>query len=333
MIITCPNCQTRYQVATETIGSAGRKVQCAHCNEAWQARPQPPAPPRPRVVAGQDVPAPADDRLFGPEDEKGLDAAFVEEERNALAGQRAEALAGAIVDAVEAKGTTKADPGLSRIQQRAISRRRDDLISSLPYAKVRRTARMAGLFTLIAVIAGGIQFRTDIVRQFPDLAGLYSAVGLGVNVIGLEFTDMRTLRSLRDGQSVLVVDAKVVNVASRTTEVPSVVVTLVNQNGTPLYEWSVAPQVRSLAPGEQMGLTTQLANPPLGSEHVRLTFINGRTQSEKAQGTAATQPSAGAPVVETAEHGPMDQPVEPATADHNSPAEAGHAAPADGAHH
>jgi len=36
MIITCPHCQTKYQVAYEAIGSAGRKVQCAQCRQAWQ---------------------------------------------------------------------------------------------------------------------------------------------------------------------------------------------------------------------------------------------------------------------------------------------------------
>ncbi len=39
MIITCPNCQTKYQVTYEAIGSVGRKVQCAHCQQAWQQRP------------------------------------------------------------------------------------------------------------------------------------------------------------------------------------------------------------------------------------------------------------------------------------------------------
>ena len=49
-------------------------------------------------------------------------------------------------------------------------------------------------------------FRTEIVRQFPDLAGFYEALGLGVNVIGLEFGDVTTLATLRDGASVMQVD-------------------------------------------------------------------------------------------------------------------------------
>ena len=49
MIITCPHCQTKYQVTFDAIGSAGRKVQCAHCHRDWQQAPLPPAPPAPPV--------------------------------------------------------------------------------------------------------------------------------------------------------------------------------------------------------------------------------------------------------------------------------------------
>ena len=41
----------------------------------------------------------------------------------------------------------------------------------------------------------GCCFRTEIVRLVPDMAGVYSALGLGVNVVGLEFSDVSTLMS------------------------------------------------------------------------------------------------------------------------------------------
>src|SRR5688572_10646213 len=85
MIISCPNCGTRYQVAYETIGAAGRKVQCAQCRKAWQAAPvedAPPSPPPPRpVLVHQAEPEEKDDTLFDNISESGLDEAFAEEER------------------------------------------------------------------------------------------------------------------------------------------------------------------------------------------------------------------------------------------------------------
>jgi predicted Zn finger-like uncharacterized protein len=298
MIITCPNCQTRYQVANDAIGSAGRKVQCANCQTAWQATPEfPRAAVQPRILASRSLSGGEDDRLFEAMDEAGLDAVFAAEERR-LAAQ-AEATKAAdwqeeINPVPPAKPkAARSDSRLTSKQQRDFSRRRDDLISSLPFAKVRRTLRLVGLTSLACLVAGGIYFRTDIVRQLPDLNGIYQSLGLGVNVIGLEFRDVNTLLALKDGHDVMMIDAKIESVSRRRVEVPQVVVTLLDANEEALYEWSVTPDVADLAPGEVVNFETQLASPPPTAERVKLTFINGRTQSDKPDATIA-QPQAGA---------------------------------------
>ena len=45
MLITCPNCSTRYTVAESAVPSQGRKVRCAGCGHVWYQRPD----------AGEDV--------------------------------------------------------------------------------------------------------------------------------------------------------------------------------------------------------------------------------------------------------------------------------------
>jgi len=43
MILSCPNCSTRYRADAAAIGSGGRKVRCASCSHVWAVEPEPAA--------------------------------------------------------------------------------------------------------------------------------------------------------------------------------------------------------------------------------------------------------------------------------------------------
>ena len=45
MIITCPSCRTRFQIAPASLGSAGRTVRCSSCGERWFVEPFTELPP------------------------------------------------------------------------------------------------------------------------------------------------------------------------------------------------------------------------------------------------------------------------------------------------
>lgn len=280
MIISCPQCQTKYQVADKAIGSVGRKVQCANCQTSWQATAD--VPPRPKLVAQTEKPDP--DRLFDSEAEAALDQEFEDVARDA-AGTPAsprETPAAQIKSATEAVAEKKAgtakknesslDDKLQSKRQRDLEKRQKALSNKLPMARVRRALRVVGLMILVGIIGGGIVLRTPIVRAYPDLGGIYAAVGLGVNVVGLEFNNVETLRTLRDGSDVMVITAIISNVAGRNISVPTVKVSLVGADGASLYQWTVRPKAKILGAGESVQFETQLKAAPADTSTVRLVF-------------------------------------------------------------
>jgi predicted Zn finger-like uncharacterized protein len=289
VVIACPHCGTRYQVAADALGLGGRQVQCATCGKSWQAQ----AP----GIAGAPPSAPQSDTLFDAEAERELDAAFEEAER-ALAAEgepsasmdEAAAMADAQLDieadaaagGVGQPAAAPRDPALRKRQQRAFSRRQALFSKRMPVARVRRVLRTIGITTLLGLIVGGIAFRVEIVRALPGLAAVYEAVGLGVNVVGLEFRDLSTLVTLRDGAPVMKVDARIYSVAARPVVVPPVIVSVLDAAGNSLYEWRVPPDAPDLEPGEVVDFTAQLNAPPAGAERVKLSFASSRARSDTA---------------------------------------------------
>jgi predicted Zn finger-like uncharacterized protein len=263
MIISCPHCQTKYQVTYEAIGSAGRKVQCAHCQQAWQQRPLDPDPPSPEQK-----------QAFEAIEEDGLDDALLAEERDATAdlGKRKAVQPAEARARVEA---SEAEAALLRKRQKDFSRRQSAMVADLPLARLRRTMRVVGLL-LLTGLAGLFYFgRERVVERYPDMAGVYEAVGLGVNIVGLDFSNVTTLLTLQDGKEVLTVSAQIKGLRADPVAVPPVVATLLDASGRGIYEWSVTPSVRDLMAGERSTFDTRLTMPPGEASSVRLSFARG----------------------------------------------------------
>ena len=84
-----------------------------------------------------------------------------------------------------------------------------------PFARLRRGTRVVAVLALCAVLTTAYFARLQVVQRYPAMAGVYEAVGLGVNVIGLDFSNVTTLSTLRDGKEVLIVSAQIVGLLQR----------------------------------------------------------------------------------------------------------------------
>lgn len=317
VVITCPNCGTRYQVTPDTLGAAGRKVSCAECGKAWLATATLLPPP-----------------VLAPADEDRLDAAFAVEQAaliESAADQELEAEAAAD-EAAEAPSRPVVSPA-ARAQKKAerrFRRRQREVESGLPIAKLRHYARIGAMVALVGATTGLYFLRLDVVRLVPDLAGLYAAVGLSVNTVGLEFADVSTVLSRRDGIDVLGVSGGIYPVSNRNVPVPPVLVEIRDAAGHALYQWGVTPEIRTVAPGEVVRISTELASPPAGAHTVHLSFATGNAGTASASpeqaGDAGHSP-AGPTDSAASGHAEAAQEISPGTSDdasHPSEALAGH---------
>jgi hypothetical protein len=146
-------------------------------------------------------------------------------------------------------------------------------------AQQRRTqqARYAtAAIVLIAINLGLIGWRTEVVRWLPQTASFYAAIGLPVNVRGLVFANVTTVKEAKDGVQMLTIEGTIINDAKRAVEVPRLRFSIHNEKGHEIYSWTVLPDKTVLLRGESLPFRSRLASPPRESHQVLVRFFNRR---------------------------------------------------------
>lgn len=256
MIIICPSCMARYRLAggSAAIPAEGRRLRCSRCGERWQASPVNPPP--------ELLPALLD---AGPTTAHDRPASTVAGSRRA---------AELVVDSEdEAEESTEVGIGEASAAERARrAARRMTAPRAAAAGRARRRSQAFLLGMLLALLAAGLHYRTDVVGAVPSSAGIYELIGLPVNLRGLEFRDVTTRRISEDGHPVLIVEAEIANLRPIAADVPAVRIAVRGSQGEELYVWTVEPRQRSIEAGEAMQLRSRLALPPSGAWEVQLRF-------------------------------------------------------------
>ena len=313
MHIVCPNCAASYQVSASAIGSAGRSVRCVRCKSMWlqlpmeevpplvltpapalprepasdaavaafrsELRNEPPAqpaaeaPPATAPVASEngDPAGPSLDQLIGT---PATEAPPVEAEPEQPAAAALHEITLPAEDAPPAAAEPSADePQPSNIESIA-ARRRGKRGSARRRVPVRAARMPMAILLLACMVAALIAWRGSIVRHAPQMASLYAAIGLPVNLRGLTFTDVKVSRDTHDGVAVLVVEGNIASTASKPVEVPRLRFAMRNEAGGEVYAWTAMPAREVLEPGETMPFRSRLASPPGESRDVTVRFFN-----------------------------------------------------------
>ncbi|MGA2127388.1 MAG: MJ0042-type zinc finger domain-containing protein [Xanthobacteraceae bacterium] len=294
MLIICPSCSTSYRVEPSSLGAGGRQVRCARCRTTWLATAESSLA---TADAGPDREGPGD----GVSGDAGQDAAAGWENAGepAMSEWTAAEAAGeppassdiADPDAVADSPSLVPEQDGDRVADAAatIDPLREDIetIASrragpAPKAGKRWKPKLARprlpvvIVTLVIVLGALLQWRSTVVRVFPQTGSLFGAIGLPVNLRGMTFESLKTSQELQDGVPVLVVEGTIVNKTRSALEVPRLRFALRNRMGQEIYAWTASPPRSDLAPEEYVAFRSRLASPPMDGRDVVVRFFTRR---------------------------------------------------------
>jgi hypothetical protein len=132
------------------------------------------------------------------------------------------------------------------------------------------------IVALVAALTALVQLREKVVRQVPQMASLFAAVGLPVNLRGFVFEGVTSSTEISDSTPVLVIEGTIVNVTRRPLEVPRLRFALRNSAGHEVYAWTTQPEKSTLGSGNGLIFRTRLASPPADGRDVIVRFFNRR---------------------------------------------------------
>jgi len=310
MKITCPECSTSYGIKPEALGPEGRSVKCAKCGNRWFVSPK----DEDKDTAAFEADAAEDDSLGKPAADQKTDTAKDEEDWAADADASADGQDdfGAeddpepIADVkapkkdtpppakkgeagnkkAAADATPEANPKSADIETLAKrpkiivnpdkfrTNRIGPIIDWLMRRNYRRIGGVLLLGGALAMTVLLVLMRDTLVKQSPDLASLYSMVGLDVNLRGLEFRNLRTFMEVEDGRRVLVVEGSIRNLQKERNSVPAVRLSIRSADFQEVYAWTVEPRTKNLNALDETRFRTILADPPAGASDIQVRFVD-----------------------------------------------------------
>ncbi|BCJ89555.1 hypothetical protein IZ6_02900 [Terrihabitans soli] len=270
MLIICPDCTTSYEVEPADLGPTGRKVRCTSCGSIWRAEPPEADPDEISFDSIDEAPdAHEAEPMLGPEDMAApsrditFDAMIGDDDATAEADEIE------YIEDVESSAAAEPAPSKSRRRGRGTAPR-----SALALAHPSRLA-FASALGLAFIFGAGI-WRDTVVSYVPDLAGLYSLVGLPVNLRGLEFRDMETVETTDDGIPQLIVRGTIENVTEDKVAVPRLRLAVRGISGREIFVWTAVPAKPELNAGESLPFLAQLASPPAEGREIAVRFVSQR---------------------------------------------------------
>jgi predicted Zn finger-like uncharacterized protein len=242
MILSCSSCSTRYYADDASIGS-GRTVRCAACGFSWFAEPQPQLELRQQAV-GDDI------------------QHEVRSRPEPLTRERVERLR----RAAEQPGPAPSAAAKFRAQQAERMRRERSRAAVVAWGATGAA--------VAASAAGMVVFRQDVAELWPRSASAFAALGLDVNVYGLEFFDLAVERAFDGPTPILLVSGEVRNIGRDDKVIPPVRISLRDARSHEIFEIVSGIGDAPVTAGAATPFQIRVENPPADAVDLEATFAS-----------------------------------------------------------
>ena len=277
MQIVCPHCTTSYAIDPANFSEAGRRVRCARCQQVWLARPEYatamagyepdndaadaretfPAT-RPRLT--DDAPHVASPSITGDWPDPRIDQ--TEDKANSHWPASAQ-----MDEAAEQR-----EPPRSRLRSLGpmISfRLPPKLLAAIPAINLKTAC-----IVMSAMVFGLVIWRAEVVRLMPQTASFFRMAGIGVNLRGLAFQDVKITTESVNNKPVLLIEGALVGISRKSVEIPRLRFIVRDAKGSDIYAWNAVLEQPTLNPGEKAWFKTRLAAPPAEGREIAVRFFH-----------------------------------------------------------
>ncbi|MEL6979292.1 MAG: zinc-ribbon domain-containing protein [Pseudomonadota bacterium] len=283
MIVTCPECATRYDVADEAFSSGGRAVRCNHCGCEWyQIGPSEAGGPGaegaapPREAAG-----------FGADAAYSSAETYASGEPPRIAATRDAPAMSVMEDRERARLPLGVGPADVRAPRRSPGGARRPRGARRPgggrsLASVLTPILGAGAVAAAAVVGvvafGGFNLddlSSSVAAVSSSDGAAYTVAPRTVDADGVVFVEHKYDLVERAEGPALEVWGRVANNGEESALSPTIEVISRNSEGVALQRWLAQPEVESLGPGESAKFSSRMMY-PLGPVHSVDFFIAAR---------------------------------------------------------
>jgi len=200
MILTCPQCGSRYKLSAEQLGESGRTVKCHSCAETWFQMPDPA-------------------ELAGVQDE----VAALQEMHKA--------------ESVSEQKPDDSEDDFPKALKRIDTRDDDEL--KFKRSRGKMIGYVSALAVFLIILLALIVSKSAMLSAWPSSAAIYKVLGMEVELPGkgLVFDRVQAGVSHTDGGYEVVVSGQLINLTGDTMNIPAIEVQASTSEGEFLGSW------------------------------------------------------------------------------------------------